>query len=55
MAELEISQKRYGLCHAHVAIDFEADIGYGFPWLNDSHDVFCDYVQSWSLFNIRKR
>lgn len=54
MAELEIRKKRYSLCHAHVAIDFEANIGYGFSWLNDSHDVFCDYVQSWSLFNIRK-
>lgn len=49
MPKLEITEKRNCLSHAHVAIGLEANISYWFSRIDYTHNVLCDYIQSWRL------
>lgn len=49
MTEFEVAEERDSLGHAHVAIGFEAHISDWSSRVNNTHNVFCDYVQAWCL------
>lgn len=44
MAELEIGEKHYGLCHAYVAVSFEGHIGKRFSRIHVADNQLCDDI-----------
>lgn len=54
MAKLEIREERNCLSHAHVSINFEADIRDWLSRLYETHNIFSDNVQSRGLIHNKR-